>query len=221
MTNEQIYTCLVDNTMPLDVGIAELASRLRPIIINASRGFLRVLSWTLDDALQEARILLWQLVEKRRYQPTEGKRGGQVAFHNFFAHCFQNRLNHLYRDMLMKNPVPVGSRSIGYAAHEEVRVGVVAFDETYITTYKAAQAERNRRLYDKRLADQDKERMPVLTEAEREARREAAKERAKARALTWQRENREAYNARRAEIRREKKAGTFIDRRRKNVPACL
>ena len=220
MTNEQIYADMVENRITLDQGIEILVQHLRPIVINASRGFLRVFSWTWDDALQEARILLWELVEKRRFRPTEGKRGGQVAFHNFFAHCFSNRLNKLYRDTLLRNPVIVGSHKVGYTAHEEVRVGLVAFDEAYITTYKAAQAERNRRLYDKRLAAEGRSRQPILTEEERAEKREAAKERAKERALAWQRANREAYNARRAEIRREKKEGTFVDRRRK-VAACL
>lgn len=219
MTNEQIYAYMIENRITLDEGIEALVQRLRPIIINASRGFLRV-SWTWDDALQEARILLWELVEKRRFRPTEGKRGGQVAFHNFFARCFSNRLNKLYRDTLLRNPVPYGSQRIGYAAHEEVRVDILSFQETYIQGYKAAQAERNRRLYDKRLAAEGRARQPRLSEAEREARRAAAKERARERALAWQRANREAYNARRAEIRREKKAGTFVDRRKK-VAACL
>ena len=216
MTNEQIYADMVENRISLDQGIETLVQHLRPIVINASRGFLRVLSWTWDDALQEARILLWELVEKRRFRPTEGKRG----FHNFFARCFSNRLNKLYRDTLLRNPIIIGSHKVGYAAHEEVRVGVVAFDEAYITTYKSAQAERNRRLYDKRLAAEGRARQPRLSEEEREARRAAAKERARERALAWQRANREAYNARRAEIRREKKAGTFMDRRKK-VAACL
>lgn len=216
MTNEQIYADMVENRISLDQGIEVLVHHLRPIIINASRGFLRVFSWTWDDALQEARILLWELVEKRCFRPTEGKRG----FHNFFAHCFSNRLNKLYRDTLLRNPVIVGSHKVGYAAHEEVRVDILSFQETYIHGYKAAQAERNRRLYDKRLAAEGRARQPQLSEAERTERREAAKERAKERTLAWQRANREAYNARRAEIRREKKAGTFVDRRKK-VAACL
>lgn len=69
MTNEQIYADMVENRISLDLGIETLVQHLRPIIINASRGFIRVLSWTWDDALQEARILLWELVEKRRFRP--------------------------------------------------------------------------------------------------------------------------------------------------------
>ena len=215
MTNEQIYADMVENRITLDQGIEILVQHLRPIVINASRRFLRVFSWTWDDALQEARILLWELVEKRRFRPTEGKRGGQVAFHNFFAHCFSNRLNKLYRDTLLRNPVIVGSHKVGYTAHEEVRVGVVAFDEAYITTYKAAQAERNRRLYEKKRAAAGKKPREVLTEDQRAARKAAARQRACERNIAWQRENREAYNARRAEIRQEKKAGTFVDRRKR------
>lgn len=53
------------------ITVVRFASLLRPIIINASHGFLHTLSWTLDDAIQEARILIWQLVKKHRYRPTE------------------------------------------------------------------------------------------------------------------------------------------------------
>ena len=96
-------------------------------------------------------------------------------------------------------------------------VGVVGFNEEYIKRYRAAQSVRNRRLYDRRLAAEGRARQPILTAEERAARKVMAKQRATERALAWQREKREAYNARRAEIRREKAAGTFIDRRRKSA----
>lgn len=40
MTNEQIYADMVENRISLDQGIEALVQHLRPIIINASRGFL-------------------------------------------------------------------------------------------------------------------------------------------------------------------------------------
>ena len=206
--DEALYEVLMANTSLLNEGLEQLVHRLRPIIISASRGYLRVLSWDYSDAIQEARILLWELISRQRY------RGG-VPFHNFFAKCYSNRLNKLYRDCLLRNPASVGTVQMGWEAHEPVIVGVVGFNEEYIERYRAAQAERNRKLYDKRLAEQGKKRQPILTAEERAVRAAAAKQRATERALAWQRENRDAYNRRRAEIRREKAAGVFVDRRKK------
>lgn len=203
---------MVAQTASLDPALEILVQRLRPIIINAARGYLRILSWTIDDAMQEARILLWSLITHKRY------RDG-VPFHNFFAKCFSNRLNKLYRDYLLKNPAPAGDVMIGWEAHQPLVVGVVGFKEEYIEKYRAAQSERNRRLYDKRLEAEGKTRKPTLSEAEKAVRKAEARKRTAERALSWQRENRKEYNARRAEIRREKKAGTFVDRRRKAVCA--
>ena len=212
LSNEALYAALCTNRSLLDEGLEILTYRLKPIIISSSRGYLPVLSWDYSDALQEARILLWQLISLRRY-----KNNSAVPFHNFFAHCFSNRLNKLYRDFLLRNPAPAGSVMVGYSAHKPLVVGVVAFKAGYIEKYRAAQAARSRRLYDKKLAEQGRTRQPVLSDEEKVARRAAARQRATERALAWQRQNREAYNARRAEIRRQKAAGTFIDRRRKSV----
>ena len=117
----------------------------------------------------------------------------------------------------LRNPAPAGDVMVGYSAHKPLVVGVVRFNEQYIEKYRAAQAARSRRLYDKKLAEQGRNRQPELTAEEKAARRAAARQRATERALAWQKQNREAYNARRAEIRRQKAAGTFIDRRRKSV----
>ena len=99
LSNEALYESLVANTALLDEGVALLVHRLKSIIINESRGYLPVLSWDFSDALQEARILLWQLITQNRYRPG-------VPFHNFFAHCYSNRLNKLYRDCVFTQPCP-------------------------------------------------------------------------------------------------------------------
>lgn len=195
LSNEDLYEALSTNTFFLDEGLEILTYRLKPIIISSSRGYLPVLSWDLSDALQEARILLWQLITQNSF-----KSDGKVLFHNFFAHCYSNRLNKLYRDFLLRNPAACGSVQMGWEAHKPLVVGVVDFKAEYIEKYRAAQAERSRKLYDKKLAEQGRNRQPELTKTEREARRAAARQRATERALAWQKANREAYNARRAEI---------------------
>ena len=51
LSNEVLYEALVGQTAPLDPGLELLVHRLKPIIINASRGYLSVLSWDYSDAL--------------------------------------------------------------------------------------------------------------------------------------------------------------------------
>ena len=210
LTNEALYASLVANEMPLSEGLEILVQRLRPIIFNIARDYLSILSWDDSDALQEARILLWQLVIKHRYKPG-------APFHTFFSRCYRNRLNNLYRDYLLRNPVRCGSVTLGWEGHQPIIVGVVKFNSDYVERYRAAQSVRNRRLYEKRRAAAGKKPREVLTGDQKAARKELARKRAAKRALSWQRENREAYNRRRAEIRREKAAGTFVDRRRKGA----
>ena len=101
--------------------------------------------WDDSDALQEARILLWQLVIKHRYKPG-------APFHTFFSRCYRNRLNNLYRDYLLRNPVRCGSVTLGWEGHQPIIVGVVKFNSDYVERYRAAQSVRNRRLYEKRRA---------------------------------------------------------------------
>ena len=48
-SNERLYAALCDATASLDEGLKELHQRLKPIILNAARGFLNVLSWTTDS----------------------------------------------------------------------------------------------------------------------------------------------------------------------------
>lgn len=210
LTNEALYAALVASQAPLDTALELLIQRLKPIIFNIARDYLPVLSWDISDALQEARILLWQLVIKHRYKPG-------APFHTFFSRCYRNRLNNLYRDFLLRNPMGCGSVTMGWEGHEAIILGVVKFNGDYISRYKAAQSVRNRKLYEKRRAAAGKKPREVLTEDQKAAREAEKRQRACERNLAWQRTNREAYNARRAEIRREKKAGTFVDRRRKAV----
>ena len=122
LSNEALYAALVAETAPLDEGLELLIHHLKPIIINAARGYLRVLSWDLSDALQEARILLWRLVTENRYRPDS-----HVPFHNFFSKCFSNRLNKLYRDHMLRNPTVCGTFVMGWEAREAVVMTAVKF----------------------------------------------------------------------------------------------
>ena len=216
LTNEALYASLVANTLPLDPALELLIQRLKPIIFNIARDYCSILSWDDSDAFQEARILLWQLVKKNRYKP-----GSKAPFHTFFSRCYRNRLNNLYRDFLLRNPMGCGSVTMGWEGHEAVIMGVVKFHGEYVERYRAAQNVRNRKLYEKRRAAAGKTPREVLTEDQKAEREAEKRQRTAERNLAWQRENRETYNARRAEIRREKKAGTFVDRRKRVCATIL
>lgn len=210
-SNEAIYDALCAATAPLDAGLEELHLRLKPIILSASRGFLKALSWTFDNALGEALILLWEMVRKHSYH---GRSEKSARFHTFFARSWVNRLNSFYTKAILKGPVMTGSVQTGWCAHQPVYVSAYAFDPK-ADVYRAQQKARNTAYYDRQLVAQGKTRQPVLTDEEREERRAAARKRAAERAVAYQNADREGYNARRAEIRRQKKEGTFIDRRTK------
>jgi len=210
-SNEALYDALCAATAPIDAGLKELNLRLKPIILNAAKAFLKVLSWTFDNAMGEALILLWELVKKHSYH---GKGSKGAKFHTFFARSWANRLNSLYEKAILQGPVMSGSIQTGWCAHQPVYVSTYAFDAK-AEDYRAKKAKRAADYYDRQLAAQGKTRQPILTEEEREERRAAAKKRQADRARQWQDENRDAYNARRAEIRRQKKEGTFVDRRTK------
>lgn len=210
-SNEALYDALCAATAPLDAGLEELQLRLRPIILNASRAFLKALSWTFDNAMGEALIFIWELVRKHSYHGMENK---GARFHTFFARSWMNRLNSLYEKAILKGPVMTGTVQTGWCAHQPVYVSAYAFDPK-ADVYRAQQRARNVAYYDRQLAAQRKTRQPVLTDEEREVRKAEARKKAAERALAWQREHRDEYNRRRAEIRRQKKEGTFVDQRKK------
>lgn len=213
-SNEALYEALCASTAPLDAGLEELQLRLRPIILNASRAFLKVLSWTFDNAMGEALIFIWELVRKHSYKgPVIGKTGKPARFHTFFARAWTNRLSKLYEKAICKGPVMTGSIQTGWCAHQPVFVSTYAFDSK-ADEYRAKKHKLAVAYYDRKLAEQGKTRQPELTDEEKQARKMEAKKRAVDRALAWQREHRDEYNRRRAEIRRQKKEGTFVDQRK-------
>lgn len=164
-SNETLYAALCAATAPLNEGLEELQRRLKPIIINASRAFLGALSWTMDDAMGEALILIWELVKKNNY-----KYDG-APFDRFFAATWANRLNSLFQKTVMKNPVMRGDLQIGWCDHKPILVCAYGFHEKS-ETYRAKRAERARQYYDRQLAAQGKTRQPVKPKMTDEERRE-------------------------------------------------
>lgn len=120
-SNEDLYEALCAATAPLDAGLKELQDRMKPIIIDTSRAFLKVLSWTFDDAMSEGLILLWDLVRKHSFKWMG------TQFHSFFKNSFINRLNGIFYQTVQKSLVLMNNYIIGYKNDEPVYACGYAF----------------------------------------------------------------------------------------------
>lgn len=134
--NEAIYDGLCAATTPIDAGLAELHARLRPIIMGRAEAFLKALAWTMQDAVEEGLIFLWELVRKRSYKR-------QAPFHNFFGRSWGQKLNSFFQKAIVKNLVYAGDVQIGWCSHQPVFISTYAEHEK-AAKYRQQQAERNR-----------------------------------------------------------------------------
>lgn len=174
-SNERLYAALCAATAPMDAGLKELQQRLKPIIINAAQGFLKALSWTIDNAMGEALIFIWDLVRKHSYK------GGRVPFHNFFGKCWQTKLNDIFAKLVMKTPVNMGDIQTGWSHGQPVYCSAYAFHPK-AEEYREKKAAQQKAWDDRRRAEQGlpprQPRKPAMSDEER---REKARLRARAR----------------------------------------
>lgn len=200
--NEVIYDGLCAATTPIDSGLAELQARLRPIIISRAEAFLNALTWTLDDALDDAMVLLWEMVRKHSYNP------GTSPFHNFFGCSWGLRLNNLFAKAVTRGPILIGNAFMGYSAHQPVYMSVYAEHEK-AEGYRRKAAERSARYYRRQREAMGK---PVgsavrLTPEERDERqRERARRYSKQRWASMTREEKDESNAKERARRAAKRA---------------
>ena len=234
ISNENLYEALCASTVPLDAGLEELQRRLKPIILNAARAFLKALSWTFDNAMGEALICIWDIVRKHSYHAVVGKHGTITGFHTFFARAWSNRLNSLYTKAIMKGPVMAGSIQTGWYAHQPVYWSIMAFDPK-AEVYRAKKAAWAAAYYDRKLADQGKTRQPQKPPMTAEEKREKNRIRAAKRFASLSPEQKRAMydknNARRKaardaetpeqkEARRARRANAVKQQTEANI-ACL
>lgn len=217
VSNERLYAALCSATAPLDAGLEELQRRLKPIIVNAARAFLKALSWTIDNAMGEALICIWDLVRKHSYHAQVGRQGRITGFHTFFARVWVNRLNSLYTRAILKGPVMSGSIQTGWCAHQPVYCSVMAFDPK-AQEYRAKKSEWAAAYYDRKLSEQGKARRSRKPPMTAEEKKEKARLRTRARFLAMTPEQRaEMYaknNTRRKALRN---AETPEDRAARNA----
>ena len=173
-SNERLYAALCAATAPMDAGLKELQQRLKPIIINAAQGFLKALSWTIDNAMGEALIFIWDLVRKHSYK------GGRVPFHNFFGKCWQTKLNDIFAKLVMKTPVNMGDIQTGWSHGQPVYCSAYAFHPK-AEEYREKKAAQQKAWDDRRRAEQGlPPRQPRKPAMSAEERREKARLRARA-----------------------------------------
>ena len=102
LTQEEMYGGLIDGVLPENV-FELLFRRLRRLVVYMSYSYMHPLSMTEDDMCQEAMILLWEIIMKRSYNPALGGK-----FSSFYFKCWECRLNRMWKNFVMKNPVPIG-----------------------------------------------------------------------------------------------------------------
>ena len=170
-TNEALYAGLTENTLP-EEALTELRNRLYPIIMNEARPYFQKLSWNGDDALQEALILIWQMVARKSFNAN----CIGCPFHRYFAKAWKNRMISLYRNAI-RQPVVLGQVQTGYTSTgDPVYVEGYGFDPKYEEYLQRHREESKRSLAKKREAEgkpapQPRKRPAALTEEELEAKR--------------------------------------------------
>ena len=173
-SNERLYAALCAATAPLDAGLEELLNRLKPIVLNASRGFLQALSWTFDNAIGEALIFIWDLVRKHSYKED------RVPFDRFFGKVWKTRLIDLFEKTVMKTPVALGNYQTGWSHDQPVYCMAYGFHPK-AAEYKARKAAQQKAWDDRKRAEQGlPPRQPRKPAMSAEERREKARLRARA-----------------------------------------
>ena len=171
-TDEELITMLMEDPHN-GIVLETLTRRLRPIILGEAVKYRGQLPYDTDDYLQEGRITLWQIAEKKNYKVAENKK-----FRSYFISAMRFHYCNLYRDYILKNFIRIG----GY---EDIR------GNTYEILVEPEQAKRYRerhqedcKRYNERKKERERaerERLGIpepqprvkLTEEERIARRRA------------------------------------------------
>ena len=177
-TNEALYAGLTEGALPEDA-LTTLRDRLYPIILNEAKPYFQKLGWNGDDALQEALILIWEMVTRKSFNPGVG----QGLYHHFFSRAWKNRMISLYRKAI-RQPVVLGQARVGWTSEgDPIFVEKYGFDPKYEEYLQRHREECKRSVAKKREAEgrpapQPRKRLADLTEEELESRRQERNARA-------------------------------------------
>lgn len=168
----------------------QLIINLRPMMIKIGRIHLsKIPIYDLDDYVQEGSIVLWKLVESKKYN-------WYGNFSTLFYAAFDRKCINLYRDYVLKNMIVLSEAEdfYGYGYHLTRLV-----EDEYVRKYRERHREECRRWYEKHRKNPDAKPQPKLTEEEKKERRRqrareyyiAHREQCREAKRRWYRENHE------------------------------
>lgn len=168
----------------------QLISNLRPMMIKIGKEHLsKIPIYDLDDYVQEGSIVLWQLVESKKFN-------WESNFSTFFYTAFDRKCINLYRNYVLKNMIVLSEAEDFYCYGYHATTLV---EDEYARKYREKHREECRRWYEKHRKNPDAVPRPKLTEEERKERAreksrkyyETHKEQCREAKRRWYQENRE------------------------------
>ena len=144
----------------------QLIKNLRPMMIKIGRKHLsKVPIYDLDDYIQEGSIVLWKIVQSKKYN-------WKGNFSTYFYNAFNWRCISLYRNYVLKNMIVLSEAEDIYCNGYNLTVLV---EDEYAKRYREKHREECRRWYEKHRKKTDSR--PKSTEEEKiERRRQKARE---------------------------------------------
>ena len=98
-SQEDLYWGLANGELTEDA-FSELFRRLRPCAMHMAYNYMKPMGMDEDDMAQEAMILLWIIIMRHTRKPEE------LKFSSYYYRSWENRLNTLWIQFIIKNPVP-------------------------------------------------------------------------------------------------------------------
>lgn len=154
-TNEELVELISDGE---ESAYAQLFLNLRPIILYQAQKYRgRMDTYSMEDLIQEAYIVAWQIISRGNYNTGKG------AFSTYYSRSIADRFYNIYRDYTLKNFICIEET-------EEIRGNItrVLVEADFVKEYRVKKAEQQRRWREKKKAQEPpKEKKPPMTKEER------------------------------------------------------
>lgn len=157
-SNEELVSQIYSQEQ-VERAFQQLISNLRPMMIKIGKKHLsKIPIFDLDDYVQEGSIVLWRLIESKKFN-WKGK------FSTFFYAAFDRRCINLYRDYVLNNMIVLSEAEdfYGYGYHLTKLV-----EDQYAVQYREKHREECRRWYETH--QKKTESRPKLTAEEKKER---------------------------------------------------
>ena len=139
-TNEQLLLMIYDQDNE-EKALLQLIHNLRPMMIKIGRKHLsKIPIYDTDDYVQEGTILLWTLIQKKKYN-------GKGKLSSLFYTAFDRKCINLHRSYVLKNLVQIHETDddLYYYGYHICRLVI----DEYATEYRKKQSEWNKRWAEK------------------------------------------------------------------------